>query len=604
MYISKIKIKNFKCFNDVEVEFDPNFNLIIGQNNSGKSTIFDALRLWQLAFQKFLKDRTNNKQSSFYAHQYSSFTIGDIAFLRIQDFRNLYKKTYIKDFEISLTVSNGTIEAVLPIIFTRTTKDQVINFQLLKYPSLRKDASKKLSEILNIPLGSDFKETFLFTYINPIFLLPNEEPLFAKGYVLNKLRESKANEIIRNLLFTISPEQKKLKQDPKNNKLVDIENNLKEILGLDNISFSRRLEDEDSYIRIFSKNEHLNTEVEINQLGSGTINVLNILSVLAYGDYERFKLNALLLDEPDSHLHFNHQSRLYSHLKKVSEDTNKQIFIITHNSTLISQFDKVLFLENNKKEINTIPLDEYLENHLKKIDENHYNVMKELSEAKKETNILNNQLNNLKNMNIPLVYTEGPSDVKILENAFNKLYPKIERPFNLINGSCANHLKNIFENDSTFEKNKQIQIAIFDFDSAYNQWNGSKKYILIENDPKKCLTKRHNEKNAFLILLPVPNIKIIQNQVLINETETFRHNSILEIEHLFFNNNNEKVKDWFYEEKAPGGSVLLFKGDKYKIEFSELTNNFEAKDFEHFIPLFEKICDLIGFTELPQLTNA
>ena len=228
--------------------------------------------------------------------------------------------------------------------------------------------------------------------------------------------------------------------------------------------------------------------------------------------------------------------------------------------------------------------------------------MKDLSEAKKETNILNNQLNNLKNMNIPLVYTEGPSDVKILENAFNKLYPKIERPFNLINGSCANHLKNIFENDSTFEKNKQIQIAIFDFDSAYNQWNGSKKYILIENNPKKCLTKKHNEKNAFLILLPVPNIKIIQNQVLINETETFRHNSILEIEHLF--SNNEKVKDWFYEEKAPGGSVLLFKGDKYKIEFSELTNNFEAKDFEHFIPLFEKICDLIGFTELPQLTNA
>ena len=123
MYISKIKIKNFKCFNDVEVEFDPNFNLIIGQNNSGKSTIFDALRLWQLAFQKFLKDRTNNKKSSFYVGQYFSFTIDDISFLRIQDFRNLYKKTYIKDFEISLTVSYGAVETVLPIIFTRTTKD-------------------------------------------------------------------------------------------------------------------------------------------------------------------------------------------------------------------------------------------------------------------------------------------------------------------------------------------------------------------------------------------------------------------------------------------------------------------------------------------------
>lgn len=599
LYISKIRIKNFKCFGELEVEFDPNFNLIIGGNNSGKSTIFDALRLWQLAFQKFLKDRTNNQQSSFYAHQYSSFTIDDISFLRIQDFKNLYKNSRIRDFEISLTISNGDNEVTLPIIFTRTTKDQVINFQLLKSPSLRKGISKKLSEILNLPFGSDFKETFLFTYINPIFLLPNNEPLFAKGYILNKLRESKANEIIRNLLFTISPEQKKLKKENKNDKLIHIEEDIKKILNIDDISFSKRLEDEESYIKIFSKNENLKTLVEINQLGSGTINVLNILSVLAYGDYERFKLNALLLDEPDSHLHFNHQSRLYHHLKKVSEDTNKQIFIITHNSTLISQFDKVLFLENNKKKINTILLGEYLENHLKKIDKSHYNVMKDLNEAKKEKDILNNQLNNLRNLNVPLVYVEGSSDVRILENAFAKLYPSMKMPFNLINGSCANHLKNIFENDSTFEKNEQIQIALFDFDSAYNQWNGAKKYEIIESNPKKCLAKKHQNFNAYLLLLPVPSIDKIQNQVLINENDSFKHNSVLEIEHLFFENKN--LEEWFIEEKAPGGSIILFKGDKFKTQFAEKSDDFSAEDFKYFIPLFEKISEI---TNIPLPNNA
>lgn len=583
MYISKIKIKNFKCFNDVEVEFDPNFNLIIGQNNSGKSTIFDALRLWQLAFQKFLKDRTNNKQSSFYAHQYSSFTIGDIAFLRIQDFRNLYKKTYIKDFEISLTVSNGTIEAVLPIIFTRTTKDQVINFQLLKYPSLRKDASKKLSEVLNIPLGSDFKETFLFTYINPIFLLPNEEPLFAKGYVLNKLRESKANEIIRNLLFTISPEQKKLKQDPKNNKLVDIENNLKEILDLDNISFSRRLEDEDSYIRIFSKNEHLNTEVEINQLGSGTINVLNILSVLAYGDYERFKLNALLLDEPDSHLHFNHQSRLYSHLKKVSEDTNKQIFIITHNSTLISQFDKVLFLENNKKEINTIPLDEYLENHLKKIDENHYNVMKELSESKKEKENLEKILSDSKK---PIIFCEGTSDVSILKKAFKKLY-NLELFDNEVRiegsngeGEVGNKVKN--------NKTENIIIGILDNDLAGQKQRDS----IIRNHNFKEINDIHCANgNNHLIILPIPNFR---KEVAIH----FQKNTF--IEYLF--------SDETLEQKL-GVELTEYLGEKFKrfddskIDSikSQIINNIdklEKDDFVSFIPLFEEVAKIIKY-QLP-----
>ena len=123
MHISKLKIKNFKCFDEVEIIFDPNFNLIIGENNSGKSTIFDGLRLWQLAFQKFLKDRTNNQQSSFYASQFYSFTIDDISFLRILDFKNLFNNNSKKEFEISLTISNGDSEVILPIIFLKTTKE-------------------------------------------------------------------------------------------------------------------------------------------------------------------------------------------------------------------------------------------------------------------------------------------------------------------------------------------------------------------------------------------------------------------------------------------------------------------------------------------------
>ncbi|MDO4783092.1 MAG: AAA family ATPase [Capnocytophaga felis] len=580
LYISKIRIKNFKCFGELEVEFDPNFNLIIGGNNSGKSTIFDALRLWQLAFQKFLKDRTNNQQSSFYAHQYSSFTIDDISFLRIQDFKNLYKNSRIKDFEISLTISNGDNEVTLPIIFTRTTKDQVINFQLLKSPSLRKGISKKLSEILNLPFGSDFKETFLFTYINPIFLLPNNEPLFAKGYILNKLRESKANEIIRNLLFTISPEQKKLKKENKNDKLIHIEEDIKKILNIDDISFSKRLEDEESYIKIFSKNENLNTLVEINQLGSGTINVLNILSVLAYGDYERFKLNALLLDEPDSHLHFNHQSRLYHHLKKVSEDTDKQIFIITHNSTLISQFDKVLFLENNKKKINTILLGEYLENHLKKIDKSHYNVMKDLSETKKEKEKLENLL---RDSNKPIIFCEGTSDVSILQKAFKKLY-NIELFNNEVKieggggeGEVGNKVKS--------NKTKNIIIGILDNDHAGQKQRD--KIIKDHNFNKIDDTYCVNSKNH-LVILPIPNFR--KSAAVYFEKNTF-------IEYLFSDETLEEKLEVVLTQHR-GETFKRFddtKIDSIKSQVIKNIDKLDKCDFIHFKPLFEKIAEIIGY---------
>lgn len=43
--IKKIHIQGFKKFTDYTVDFDPRMNILIGENESGKSTIIDALRL-------------------------------------------------------------------------------------------------------------------------------------------------------------------------------------------------------------------------------------------------------------------------------------------------------------------------------------------------------------------------------------------------------------------------------------------------------------------------------------------------------------------------------------------------------------------------------
>lgn len=44
MYISKITLKDFKAYADtVIIEVNRQFNVIIGENNIGKSTIFEAL---------------------------------------------------------------------------------------------------------------------------------------------------------------------------------------------------------------------------------------------------------------------------------------------------------------------------------------------------------------------------------------------------------------------------------------------------------------------------------------------------------------------------------------------------------------------------------
>ena len=45
MYLSKLKIANFRAIKEAEINFQKGVNILIGENNSGKSTIIDALRI-------------------------------------------------------------------------------------------------------------------------------------------------------------------------------------------------------------------------------------------------------------------------------------------------------------------------------------------------------------------------------------------------------------------------------------------------------------------------------------------------------------------------------------------------------------------------------
>ncbi|MFM8307142.1 MAG: AAA family ATPase, partial [Microcystis aeruginosa] len=55
MKISKIQIKNFKSFQDVTVDLDPDFNVFTGVNNSGKTNLLEAIALWHECFNKLIR---------------------------------------------------------------------------------------------------------------------------------------------------------------------------------------------------------------------------------------------------------------------------------------------------------------------------------------------------------------------------------------------------------------------------------------------------------------------------------------------------------------------------------------------------------------------
>ena len=50
MYIKQIILNNFKSYENFEFNVNKKFNVIIGENNIGKTTIFDSILLWGMAY--------------------------------------------------------------------------------------------------------------------------------------------------------------------------------------------------------------------------------------------------------------------------------------------------------------------------------------------------------------------------------------------------------------------------------------------------------------------------------------------------------------------------------------------------------------------------
>jgi len=132
--------------------------------------------------------------------------------------------------------------------------------------------------------------------------------------------------------------------------------------------------------------------------------------------------------------------------------------------------------------------------------------------------------------------------------------------------------------------------GLFDFDEAYNVWNGIKG-TSTENDPFKGLSKKLDLHNGYVLMLPIPNIASIKLQVLKDEVtkETFKHESRLTLELLFY--GHPDTTSFYIEEPCRGGGTQVrFKDESKKIEFAkDVVPNLPIEYFEVFKPMFEFI---------------
>ncbi len=308
-------------------------------------------------------------------------------------------------------------------------------------------------------------------------------------------------------------------------------------------------------------------------------------SVYIFSIVELFKdRNCItLLDEPDAFLHPEWQ---FDFLKQIFEITDTAT---QNNHMLMSSHSAVTLIPHDKKKIKFFDI--------KKNQANCYDLPKSIAIKKlsadlirySEQGTLLSILNTIQIENKPVLFTEGSTDPIILTEAWEKMYEE-EIPFIPFYAFSCTYIKQLLTDDRIHAEMGGLPVfALFDFDKAYDQWNGLNGDVT-ENDPIKGMIKKWADGESYALMLPVPTNHDIQKQVISNAAtgQTFGSDSCCEIEHLFY--GIDATKNYYQQEPCVGGTKIVFKSDGVKTDFAkEVVPKLNPACFEVFRPMFEFI---------------
>ena len=306
-------------------------------------------------------------------------------------------------------------------------------------------------------------------------------------------------------------------------------------------------------------------------------------SVYIYAITELFKESncITLLDEPDSFLHPEWQFEFLKQIFEITDTAAKT------NHVLMSSHSAVTLISHDSQKVNFFDI--------KDNSTCCYTLPKKVAIQKMSSNLIKYSeqdnllsiINTIQIENKPVFFTEGSTDPIIIKEAWYKLYEE-EIPFIPFYAFSCTYINQLITDQRIHNEMNGLPIfALFDFDKAYDQWNGLNGDV-IEDNPLKGMIKKWAHGESYALMLPVPDNIVIRGQVIKDTTtnETFGGNSKCEIEHLFY--GQTATATYFSEEQCMGGSEITFKSDGDKTKFAkEVVPNLSDDCFEVFRPMFE-----------------
>lgn len=516
--IKKIFIQNYKIFDHFDLDLNKDINIIVGDNEAGKSTILEAINL---VLTKRLNGRLLEYELTPYLFHYET------------------AQKYIK------SIRDGSKEPPPKIIIeVYLDEDHLLELEPLhrgKLEALRGSMNSKKEDSMGIKIEITFNEDYKEEYENlianssdKIELIPSEYyKILWRSFANNGITSTRSlpirlsyidattirlqngtdyylQDIIKSGLdvkerVELSVAYRNLKEEfSKEDSIKKINHNLSSQKGAitnKNLSISIDVSQKSNW------ENHLIPHLDalpFHFIGKGEQNALKIMLAL---ERKAGESNIILIEEPENHLSFSSMHSLISKIK--TKCYEKQIIITTHSAYVLNKLGlEYLILICNKanKPLKLNSLEQTTQDYFKKLPG--YDTLR-LILAKKT------------------ILVEGPSDELIVQKAYKQKYGKlpIESGIDIISIrglsfarflDIAKVLKNdvviITDNDGESSKKKQKY-------EPYAGYNNI-KICISNNDTLKTLEPQIVNCNRLEVLNKILNKNFVDKEAMIKYMST------------------------------------------------------------------------------------
>ncbi len=298
--IRRVIVGCFKKLRHLEFSLDERV-LIAGPNNSGKSTLLQALAVWSELGEIWLESNAEPKCQDYQGLHRMEMDVASLSTVALSSFDGLWNDLNTRE----------------PITIKVTTDDWDVGFELNYQDSTTATAGPTI-DTSAADLQAFAKSPLKALYVPSLSGLDINEFQYSEKTLAALLAHGKGGMVLRNMIQSASRDEAKWKS---------LQSTIKSFFG-----FELSIPSGAAPITARYRHSEKDHWYDLPNGAAGFLQTILVQSALLHSDAKLF-----LIDEPDAHLHALLKAKMYRLIREHCKRNNCQVVIATHSGRLIEE---------------------------------------------------------------------------------------------------------------------------------------------------------------------------------------------------------------------------------------------------------------------------